>query len=306
MRILTAATTVLVIALVIGGIRMGPNAVPEAPDIATVEADLIVPRMSFEEPAPGRRVKQVLPEYEDTGIYHTLYLPPDWQPDQTIPVLIEFAGNGPTRSNHGDICTGRVEDCSFGFGLSKGQRFIWVCMPYLNDAGTDNVTRWWGDPPNHDPQPTVDYCRKTIPWICDNFGGDPNNVVLCGFSRGAIACNFIGLHNDNIAKLWKAFVPYSHYDGVVTRWGYPGDDRDSALQRLRRLDGRPQYIIHEDSDNRSTNLAATKDYLRSSNVDAPFRFETTGFRNHNDKWILRPSPARDSLREWLDQIVAGD
>ena len=29
----------------------------------------------------------------------------------------------------------------------------------------------------------------------------------------------------------------------------------------------------------------------------------TGFRNHNDAWTLRPSPARTAMREWLDQVI---
>jgi hypothetical protein len=28
----------------------------------------------------------------------------------------------------------------------------------------------------------------------------------------------------------------------------------------------------------------------------------TGFRNHNDAWALRPSPARRAAREWLLRV----
>ena len=41
--------------------------------------------------------------------------------------------------------------------------------------------------------------QKTVPWVCENFGGDTEKVFLCGFSRG-IACNFIGLHDDEANK----------------------------------------------------------------------------------------------------------
>jgi len=72
-------------------------------------------------------------------------------------------------------------------------------------------------------------------------------VIIAGFSRGAIACNYIGLDNDEIAKLWLAFIPYSHCAGVVTNWLYPGADRACALLRLKWLDGRPVFISQEKS-----------------------------------------------------------
>jgi hypothetical protein len=48
------------------------------------------------------------------------------------------------------------------------------------------------------------------------------------------------MHDDEIAKLWKAFVCYSHYDGESTGWPYPDADKLSAIGRLKRLGGRPQ------------------------------------------------------------------
>ena len=126
-------------------------------------------------------------------------------------------------------------------------------------------------------------------------------MILVGFSRGAIACNFVGLHDDEIAKLWRAFVPYSHYDGVVTSWGYPHADRASALDRLKRLGDRPQFICAESGGRAS--VEATRKYLESTGIDAPFTFQDIGFRNHNDAWVLRPSPARDALRARLADVV---
>ena len=100
-----------------------------------------------------------------------------------------------------------------GYGISGGKGFIWLCLPYLDGAGKRNVTKWWGTPPKRSALPTVAYAKKTVPWICETFGGDPKRVVLCGFSRGAIACNFIGLHDDEIARLWRAFL----HDGFTRR-----------------------------------------------------------------------------------------
>lgn len=185
-----------------------------------------------------------------------------------------------------------------GYGITGGRGFIWVCIPYLNADGNRNVTQWWGDKPKHDPQPTLAYCKKVVPWICRQYGGDPGRVVLCGFSRGAIACNYLGLHDDEIAKLWRAFIPYSHYDGV-RRWGYPGSDKASAKKRLQRLGTRPQFICHE-----GTGVSATKQYLKETGIAGNFTIHASGFRNHNDAWLLRPSPMRKTLRSWLETVLA--
>ncbi len=179
-------------------------------------------------------------------------------------------------------------------------------MPYLSNDGTANVAQWWGDRPEYNVRPTLDYCKQAVPWICDQYGGDMQAVILAGFSRGAIACNFVGLHDDDIAKLWAGFVAYSHYDGVVEDWGYPGADRPAARIRLRRMGARPQFICHEWTANQKIGLSATQRYLESTGVPARLTFMETGFRNHNDAWVLRPCAARSALREWLAQtLVSG-
>ena len=269
-----------------------------APDIRSVKPDLLVPPLSDGKPAAGRRVKQTLPRWQDSKVYHVLYLPTDWKPDKKPPIIIELAGNGPYKNRFGDVNTGHPEGSKMGYGISGGKGFIWVCLPYLNNAGSTNVTKWWGNAPEYDAGPTVAYCKKAVPWICKKYGGDPKRVVLCGFSRGAIACNFIGLHDDEIAKLWRAFIPYSHYDGVIERWGYHGADRKSALVRLRRLGNRPQFICQE-----SGGIATTKSYLNGTGVKGQFTFQPTGFRNHNDAWLLRPSTVRQEMRKWVKKSL---
>ncbi len=271
----------------------------QLPDISTVEPDLVVPELADGDPGPGRRVKQTHPAYAGTAVHHVLYLPEDWKPGASYPVLVEFAGNGPYRNNFGDVSTGRVEGSKLGYGISGGTGFLWLCLPYLDGAAASNVTSWWGTEPDYDPKPTVAYCKATVRWVCDRYGGDPGRVVLCGFSRGAIACNFIGLYDDEIAALWRAFIPYSHYDGVRTGWPYPGADRASARRRLARLKGRPQFICGE-----GDNSGQTARYLRELEVGDGITIRSTGFRNHNDAWVLRPSPARRALRKWLAEVLA--
>ncbi len=267
------------------------------PDISSVEPDLTVPAMTTGTPAAGRRVKQVIPEYRRTDAHHALYLPVDWQPGRRYPVIVEYAGNGPYKNKFGDISTGLVEGSRLGYGMTAGKAFIWLCLPYLNDAGNANVTQWWGNRPTLRVEPTLAYCKKAVPWICQHYGGDPEAVILVGFSRGAIACNYVGLHDDEIAKLWRAFVPYSHYDGV-RKWGYPKAERADATERLKRLRGRPQFICHEGNA-----VSATRDFIQTTGVKAPLTFMSTGFRNHNDAWILRPSPVRKALRDWLADVL---
>ncbi len=303
-RLLDPRLPLVVTLCVSGAVSVFAGETPgRAPDIRDVQPDLTVPEMTAGKPAPGKRVRQTIPQYKDTDVYHAIYLPTGWQPGKHYPLIVEYAGNGPYKNRYGDVSTGQVERSKLGYGISGGRGFLWLCLPYLDNDGKANVTRWWGNKPEYDPGPTIDYCKKAVPWICRQYGGDPGRVVLAGFSRGAIACNFIGLHDDEIAKLWAAFVPFSHYDGVHERWGYPGADRASALVRLKRLGGRPQFICGESGPDGRGSFIATKRYLEGTGVTAPFTFRETGFRNHNDAWTLRPSPARKELRRWLDEVL---
>jgi len=143
----------------------------------------------------------------------------NWQKGMSYPVIVKYAGNGPYKNAYGDICTGKVEDCNLGYGISGGKGFIWVCLPYISQDHMHNQLQWWGN-----VVATVEYCKKVIPEICQKYGGDSSKVFLVGFSRGSIACNFIGLYDDDIASMWRGFVCHSHYDGV-RKWNYKGSDR---------------------------------------------------------------------------------
>ena len=261
------------------------------PDIRSIPVDLAVPAISDGDPGPGKRVVQVAPEYEGTAVHHVLYLPRDWQPGKQYPVIVEYAGNGPYSNKYGDISTGEVEGSKMGYGLSGGKGFIWLCLPYVNTAEKKNQPWWWGD-----VGATVEYAKKTVRRVCEKYGGDTSAIVLTGFSRGSIACNFIGLHDDEIADIWLAFMPYSHYDGVRP-WDYPGSGRAAALERLKRLRGRASFVTHERS------IEDTRDYLASTRIEAPFTLRALAFRNHNDAWTLRDIPERREARAWLRRVL---
>ncbi len=274
-------------------------AADDMPDIRSVPADLQVPALTEGDPSAGRRVRQTLPDWKDTKVYHVLHLPENWRADGAeYPVLVELAGNGGYSNAFGDLSTGRPEGSQLGYGLSAGRDFIWLCLPYLNNAGNDIALTWWGDPPAYDPEPTLRYCRAAVETVCRDYRGDRKKVILCGFSRGAIACNYLGLHDDATSKLWCGFFAYSHYDGVRS-WPYPGSDLQSARIRLNRLGDRPQFICSE-----GNGAESVREYLTPLVPQANLTFMSTGFRNHNDSWVLRPSEARVAARKWLRQTIA--
>jgi len=264
------------------------------PDISTVPRDLEVPFAKVAEPAPGVRSIQTTDGWEDTDVHHTLYLPVDWEPDKKYPVLVDYPGNGGYRNEFGDVSDGTVEGVRLGYGISGGRGFIWVCMPFVEvkDGMKQNSARWWGD-----VEETKRYCMATVRDVCARFGGDERTVVLCGFSRGAIACNYIGLGDDEIAKIWRGFICHSHYDGV-RGWPHADSDPASALARLKRLGNRPQFISHEISTD------DVQQWLRSTGIAGRWTIETLPFRNHTTDWALCDLPIRRKVREWLDGVLA--
>lgn len=261
------------------------------PNLHTIAADLETPKMVDGEPAAGKRVKQVLAGFEGTQVYHALYLPTDWERGKKHPVFVEYAGNGGYKNALGDVSEGTPEGSNLGYGASGGRGFLWLCLPYVDSAGKKNALNWWGD-----ADATADYARKAVREVCAKHGGDPERVVLAGFSRGAIACNYIGLRDDETAKPWRAFIAHSHYDGV-RRWGYVGDDLESARKRLERLKGRPQWVSHERS------VEETRKHLETSGVKGDFTFVPLPHPNHTDAWVLRELPERRRLREWLARVL---
>jgi len=272
-----------------------------APDIRSVEADLVVPKLAVGKPAPGRRVAV---NDANSGVPVVLYLPTDWEEGKRYPVILELPGNGGFRSSFGDECSGRPEGCKLGYGITAGRGAIWVSVPFVNGKGDGIAITWWGDKPGFKPEPTVALIKRVVERVCHKtFGGDSEHIFLAGFSRGAIACNAIGLHDEEIAKLWRGMIPYSHYDGVRAGWPFAGSDRKSALKRLKRLGTTPQFVCHETGPKVRTALWATRDYLKATEVEGNFTLAETGFRNHNDAWTLRPSKARDELRAWFWRLA---
>jgi hypothetical protein len=269
----------------------------ELPDIRSVPPDIATPAMTTGVPGPGIRVRQTLASWKGSEVYHALYLPTDWPTDgdanRRLPVIVEYAGNGNYRNQYGDVSAGVPEGSNLGYGISAGQGFVWICLPYVNAIERRNQILWWGD-----ADATVEYCVEAVHMVCQQYGGDPFRVLLAGFSRGAIACNYLGLRNERVASLWCGFICYSHYDGV-RHWPYStANEREEALIRLGRLGGRPQFICHERSAD------PIREYLASTGVRGAFEIHDLPFRNHNDAWVLRDVPLRRSLRAWVRRVVS--
>jgi hypothetical protein len=264
-------------------------------NVFAITPDLTVPSVVSAASAAGKRVRTTTAGWEQTSVYHALYLPGDWEDGKKYPVIVEFPGNGGYQRNE-DTSHGTVEGCSLGYGLTQGRGVIWVCLPFVDTkyGHKQNSTIWWGD-----VEETKRYCVATVRDVCARVGGDAKHVVLAGFSRGAIACNFIGLHDDEIASLWCGFFCHSHYDGVREGWPFPGADRASAMVRLQRLRGRPQWISQEKGG-----VVETEKYLRGTGVAGDFTFVPMPFDNHTDQWVLRDLPERTQAREWLRKVLA--
>ncbi len=252
--------------------------------------DLVTPKMTTEQPAAGRRVRQVAPEYAGTQVYHALYLPVDWQPDGQYSVLVEYTGNKFAPSGS----TGEVKDANLGYGLTGGTGFIWVTMPYIAQGGQQNAVTWWGD-----RQATIDYCKANVPRICQQYGGDIDSVFICGFSRGAIGASYIGLADDEIASLWKGTFTHDHFDGQKA-WPYPGSERSAALVRIARLNGRPVLVSGVGSEFLRQHLELANFSFLNVPVTEIFSIpEGKVIHPHTDLWMHRESNYRAQARQWL-------
>ncbi len=162
-----------------------------------------VPVLTNHKPAAGQRVKVIPETYKGTDIYYSLYLPENYEQGNKYPVIIEYTGNEWKPSGS----TGRVEDANLGFAISKKIGAIWVVFPFIKD--NTSITRWWGD-----EEETIEFALNNIRRICTDFGGNPAEIFICGFSRGAIGVNYLGLYNEQIADVWLGFFSHDHYDGV--------------------------------------------------------------------------------------------
>jgi hypothetical protein len=281
----------LVVILALGGLGLGSGSLCAQKNLNDEPADLRVPVTESTAPSAGKRVRATTGGWEGSAVHHTLYLPEDWRADRRFPVFVEFAGNGGYANKLGDTSDGTVEGAMLGYGLSAGRGCLWIVLPFVEVVKGEkrNAVKWWGDVAE-----TKRYCAATVRDICARYGGDPQRVVLMGFSRGAIACNYIGLHDDEIARLWCGFLAHSHYEG---EFKHPAPDEAAWPDRLRRLGDRPLFISQELSTRKTAAAIA------ATGIRGEFTFVDLPYPNHSARWVLCDLPIRRAAREWLQRLL---
>ncbi len=272
---------------------LAPIAVFAQPiNLNEIPSDLVVPKVESDQPAAGKRVWEKLDSYRDWNLAHALYLPIDWREGGRYPVILEYPGNGGFKNGLGDTCDGTVESCRLGYGLTEGQGCLWVSLPFVDPKSKEHAITWWGD-----ADQTTAYCKQVVAHVCARWGGDPQKLILTGFSRGALACSYIGLRDEEIAKFWRALMPHSHYDGV-RKWSYADSDPASSLERVSRMGNRPQWISHELS------VDAVRAFLQSHGLlGTRIQLQAIPFPNHSADWVLKDIPERQRARAWLKKVL---
>lgn len=286
----------------------------QASDLQPLDVDsqqvLEIPGISSGDPAAGKRVVAKAPEFASTSVFHTIYLPPGWTPTgKRYPIIFEYTGNRFPQSGS----SGQTEDAALGYGLTAG-KCIWVSLPYVSADHQKNEVTWWGD-----ELATVEYAKLNVPRIIETYNADPNAVILCGFSRGAIGVSYIGLHDAEIAKLWTVMVTHDHFDGVRawggTDWGQPlSEYQQRAASRLKRIEDRPLLVI-QNGDIRATRSFVKQTLGEPDNVSF-MQINTSEilgvFPNsiaksaHTDRWLIPPSPSRSKVWAWINRSLAVD
>lgn len=136
--------------------------------------------------------------------------------------------------------------------------------------------------------------------------------MLCGFSRGAIGVSFLGLHDDEVARLWCGLWAHDHFDGMLEwkghAWGSPlAQYREAATIRLRRLAGRPLLVTQAGAQTRRFIDALAPSGVTYLTVDMAAHFGT--FPNelakhpHNDRWPMRDGEATQAARAWFERVT---
>jgi exo-poly-alpha-galacturonosidase len=236
-----------------------------------ISGRILVPDVTHGDPAPGRRVYQQLPGWEQTAVSHVLTLPRNWAPRRKFPIIVEYTGN----RFFDKLCfsTGRTDQGNLAYGLSRGEDYICLNLPFISPDGRHEQIDGFGDLAKDSA-----YCVAAVKFVCDNYGGDPRAVFFTGFSRGASACNPLGLHDDQIASLWCGFI--TDLDPGKTWLASDGKGwRNMGLgwnDRAARLRGRPWF------------------------------YQPAGFGPdvHVDVEFLEDRPSTIATRKWMQEVLA--
>ncbi len=260
------------------------RATGEAPAWTMPAGRLEVPPVEDAAPAPGKRVRFRLPGDEGKAVYSILHLPGDWKAGGTYPVIAEYPGN--IFFVPGCYSTGLPDQCIIGYGMTKGRGAICVGLPFVDPTDGTIAEHGWGD-----PDATADHAVRMMEEVCVKFGGDRANLLLTGFSRGALACGYIGLRNDRIAALWKGFHACQHYDGD----GWNGATMEGALERAKRFRGRAVF----QTDNSPAAFQAVMDAMKTE-----VTWASSGLGAHATAMFLDERESTRQLREWYLRLLS--
>ncbi len=239
---------------------------------------LVVPSATEGLPGPGKRVYMTL---AGSPVRYVLYLPPDWDPGRSFPIIAEYSGNIFYFKN--TYSTGKADEGNIGFGMSNGEGAIWVNLPFLSLDRSHEQLDGFG---NLDA--TAEYARKVIREVVEKYAGDPGAVFLAGFSRGGAACGFVGLRNNDIADVWLAFHSVGGGDGA----GWFGSEMPGAIERGARMKGRSSFI---------TDGAPWQDVL--ARLKQPYRYMDSQIGAHVDTMFLDNRPSTLAVRKWMADVL---
>ena len=240
-------------------------------------------------------------------MYHALYLPTDWTPGGTYPVIVEYAPNSwaPTPETTVD---GSVEQTKLGFYQSGGAGFIWATMPFIDSdpPPARNTPNWWYGAHADGVEGAdvaADYTKAGLLDILQNYGGDPASVLLTGFSRGAIAAGQIGLRSQ-LVDAWLAFLPHSHHYQLSTM------NSPSAYPLLDAIAGRASFITageNQTLDGGHGSSVAGREAL--TQLGFPVEFRSLPGVPHTHNWIQDDASAtslavRQEMRAWIADTIA--
>ncbi len=258
----------------------------DTPDWTRPAGRIDVPAVEDSPPLAGKRVRYRIPDDERPANYCVLNLPEDWQPGKTYPLIVEYPGN--LFFTPDCYSTGLPEQCVIGYGMTEGKGAICLGMPFVDRTVGRPVESGWGNPDD-----TADYAMRLIANVCENFGGDPRNIVLTGFSRGAIACGYIGLRHDQIASLWKGFHACQHYDGD----GWNGATLQGALERATRFKGMAVF----QTDNPPEKFQPLMDVMQTH-----VTWAKSGLGAHSTAMFLDDRQSTQQLRAWFWRLVGSE
>ena len=259
------------------------HAAGEAPAWVAPLGRVAVPEVSDEAPAPGRRVRARLAGERQPGLYAVLHLPVDWTPGRRWPLLVEYPGN--LFHMPGCRSPGLPEQGVIGAGMTFGRGAICLGLPFVDRRWGRIAESGWGN-----PDETVAYALAMLAQVRDDWGADPANTVLTGFSRGALACGYIGLRDDRLAAWWKGFHACQHYDGD----GWNGATWAGAMERARRFRGRS--VFHTDN-------ATAKFQPLMAAMGVPATFVQSGLGAHATAMFLDDRASTRQVRAWYRDLV---